>query len=157
MRREEGAFLAMAADLSNRHYCHMHKFSSAKKCERPSCNRYIFPQDHPDAEIIGKAILYPGKLTQEVCDKMVRRYDHLVFRILRSQNPYLARKLLDKMREAEADKHVEDDATNNIDGIKVVTGTIKKQVCDSGANKRTERHIIIDDDDNETLNPDYKQ
>ena len=64
VRTEEGAFLAMAADLSNRRFCHMHKFSTAKKCERPTCNRYIFPQNHPEAEIIGKAVFYPGNNTQ---------------------------------------------------------------------------------------------
>ena len=35
VRTENGAFLAMAADLSTRRYCHMHKFFSANKCERP--------------------------------------------------------------------------------------------------------------------------
>ena len=40
MRTEEGAF-----HMSTRRFCHMHKFSYAKKCERPKCDRYIFPQN----------------------------------------------------------------------------------------------------------------
>ena len=93
-----------------------------------------------------------------MCEKMVKRDDRSLFLcklcILRSQNPYLTRKLLDDLRETDAAKHAEDDAANNITGIKVVTGTIKKQVCDNGLNKKTEKYIIIDDVDKETLNPD---
>ena len=44
VRTEEGAFLACASSLSNGRFCHMHKFNTIKKCERPCCPRYIFPQ-----------------------------------------------------------------------------------------------------------------
>ena len=64
VRTEEGAFLAMAADMSIRRYCHMHKFTYTKKCERPKCDRFIFPQLHPEAEIIGKAVCLPWEQLQ---------------------------------------------------------------------------------------------
>ena len=79
VRTEAGAFLAMTADMSIRRYCHMHKFTYTKKCERPKCDRFIFPQLHPEAEIIGKAVFYPGNNSKEMCDKMVKRVDHSLF------------------------------------------------------------------------------
>ena len=79
VRTEAGAYLAMASDMSIRRYCHMHKFTYTKKCERPKCDRFIFPQLHPEAEIIGKAVFYPGNNSKEMCDKMVKRVDHSLF------------------------------------------------------------------------------
>ena len=63
---------------------------------------------------------------------MIKKNDFSVYLcqlcILRSQCPKLARKFVDDKKEAEAAldtfKQVEDDETNRIPGIKVVTGTI---------------------------------
>ena len=79
VRTEDGAYLAMAYDMSIRRYCHMHKFDYAKKCERPACDRYLFPQLHPEAEMIGKAVFYPGTNTMEMCSKMVKRVDNSLY------------------------------------------------------------------------------
>ena len=52
------------------------------------------------------------------------------------------------IRSSDATKHAEEDAANNIIGITVVNGAIKKQACDNGLSKKTEQHDV----DNETLN-----
>ena len=82
-----------------------------------------------------------------MCEKMVKRDDRSLFLcklcILRSQNPYLARKLLDDLRETDAAKHTEDDAANNITGITVVTGAIKKRVSDNGLRKQKNISLLM--------------
>ena len=96
---------------------------------------------------------------------MIKREDFSLYLcqlcILRLQCPKLAREFLDKKRENEAAldrlKQVEDDDINRIPGIRVVTGTIKKQMDDRGItkkSKRNEKTIFIEDDEGETLNPD---
>ena len=132
----------------------MHKFDYAKKCERPACDRFLFPQLHPEAEMIGKAVFYPGTNTKEMCSKMVKRDDNSLFLcklcILRSQNQYLARKMLDNYKEAAVTKHAEEEAANNVVGITEVNGAIKKKTCGKGLSKKLEQHNV----DYETLNHD---
>ena len=96
---------------------------------------------------------------------MIKRDDFSLYLcqlcILRSQCPKLARNFLDEKRENEAAldrlKQVEDDDTNRIPGIRVVTGAIKKQMDDRGITKKSksnEKNIFIEDDEGETVNPD---
>ena len=81
---------------------------------------------------------------------MIKRDDFSLYLcqlcILRSQCPKLARNFLDEKRENEAAldrlKQVEDDDTNRIPGIRVVTGTIKKQM--DGASEHSCDKLVLD-------------
>ena len=103
----------------------MHKLEFVKKCERTKCDRYIFPQLHPEAEIIGRAVFIQDNNTQEMCSNIVRRDDKSLFLcklcLLRSQNPYLARRMLADYKEADDAKQVEEEAAKNVLGITLVT------------------------------------
>ena len=47
--------------------------------------------------------------------------------------------MLDNYKEAAVTKQAEEEAANNVIGITVVNGAIKKKECDTGLNKKLEQ------------------
>ena len=72
VRTEAGGYLSMSSSMTQRRLCHMHQLDLIKKCERPMCPRFLFPQLHNEAEMIGKVIFIRGENTQLLCRGMTR-------------------------------------------------------------------------------------
>ena len=115
----------MSANMSQRRLCHMHQLDFVKKCERPMCNRFLFPQLHPEAEMIGKVVFIKGDNTQELCSGITIREDSSLFVcklcLFRSQNPYLARRMLADYKIDDDAKKAAEEAAKKVLGITMVT------------------------------------
>ena len=103
----------------------MHKLDFVKKCERPMCPRFLFPELHHEAEMIGKVVFIKGDNTQELCSGITIRDDSSLFVcklcLFRSQNPYLARRMLADYKVEDDAKKTEEEAAKKVLGITLVT------------------------------------
>ena len=95
VRTEAGGYLSMSSSMTQRRLCHMQQLDFIKKCERPLCPRFLFPQLHNEAEMIGRVTFIRGENTQLLCRGMKIREDCSLFVcklcLVRSQNPIMAR------------------------------------------------------------------
>ena len=127
VRTEAGGYISMSSNLSQLRLCYMHQLDVIKKCERPLCTRFLFPQTHVEAEMIGKVHFIRGENTQLLCQGMKIREDCILFVcklcLVRSQNPIIARRLLKDFKQDVDDRRAQDEASRRVRGITMVPQT----------------------------------
>ena len=122
---EAGGYLSMSNSMSQRRHCYMHQLTFTKRCEMPLCSRFLFPQTHCEAEMIGKVHFIKGEYTQMLCHGTKLRVDDILYVcklcLMRSQSPTLARQLLKDLKQDVVDKRAHDEAARRVRGITMVT------------------------------------
>ena len=149
----------MSNNLGMRRLCYMHQLSTIKPCEIPQCSRFLFPQNHEEAEMIGKVHWISGDHTQMLTqDLKVRPFGMLYackLCLTRSQCTVRARQLLKDLKADVDDKRARDAAARQVRGITEVP-VVKDTVAEVADEKRDDDAggFVVDDDlETECLSP----
>ena len=121
VQTQAGGYLSMSNNFSMRRLCYMHQLTVIKPCEIPQCTRWLFPQTHPEAELIGMVHWISGEFTQMLTQDLKVRLSGILyackFCLVRSQSTDRARQLLKDLKQDVVDKRARDAAARRVKGI----------------------------------------